>query len=64
MADETYEEDRKLFVGGLSHEVSQDDLREYFEDVVYIEIGKDDFKEHFSQFGAIAEVIRPIDNKI
>ena len=29
--DEIYDEDRKLFVGGLPQEVSQDDLKEYFE---------------------------------
>ena len=126
MADnDSHEEDRKLFVGGLPQEVTQDDLDEYFgqfgelesaklkmdpmtgrsrgfafilykepdsidraadgtehklkgktitvkkADVkpgkVYIGklpdsgVGEDEIKEHFSQFGNIAEVIRPID---
>ena len=30
MADETYEEDRKLFVGGLPQECTQDDLKVIF----------------------------------
>ena len=31
MADHDNEEDRKMFVGGLPQDVSQDDLKEYFE---------------------------------
>ena len=30
MADHDNEEDRKMFVGGLPQDVSQDDLQEYF----------------------------------
>lgn len=123
--NETFEEDRKLFVGGLPQEASQDELKEYFEQFGEIEhvklkmdpmtgrsrgfafllykdvasisnaadgsehkikgktitvkkadikqgkvyVGKlpetgcdeEDIKNHFSQYGAIAEVIRPID---
>jgi len=123
--DEIYDEDRKLFVGGLPQEVSQDDLKEYFEQfgeidsvklkmdpmtgrsrgfafLLYVDpasiekaadgsehklkgkaitvkkadiktgkvyvgklpeegIDEEVIKEHFSQYGAIAEVIRPID---
>jgi len=123
--NETYEEDRKLFVGGLPQEATQDELKDYFEKFGEIEqvklkmdpvtgrsrgfafllykdvesianaadgsehkikgktitvkkadikqgkvyVGKlpetgcdeEDIKNHFSQYGAIAEVIRPID---
>jgi len=126
MSDQFDEEDRKLFVGGLPQEATQDDLEEYFKkfgelescklkmdsmtgrsrgfafllytrpegveaasavsnheikgkknitvkkaDVkqgkVYVGklpasgVGEDEIREHFAEFGAIAEVIRPID---
>ena len=44
MADKTYEEDRKLFVGDLPQEVSQDDP-----ELSESGIGEDVIKEHFIQ---------------